>query len=345
MENKTRNPVASPDLPTPKLKYSHPAGYRPGDDLVAAVKVALLLRKPLLLTGRPGTGKTELGHYLAWKMGYEVFQFDAKSTSIARDLFYVYDAIGHYRAGADADIQDFLSFQALGTAILRCADRSGPSEENLKSESEEARKRRHIHDAIRGRILKDFGSTAQQSVVVIDEVDKAPRDFPNDLLNEIDKWYFHIPEWRNVKIQAIREKTPILVITSNSEKNLPAAFLRRCVYCDIAFPKKEQLQDILSARLDELGAAQSAPPVTLLGESAAVMFSSLAEETSGLKQPPGTAEFIDWVRAMVFSGANANTDLRKDPNAAGLMKATIHCLVKSMEDTKRVKELLGIPVS
>jgi MoxR-like ATPase len=331
------------------LKYSHPAGYQPGTDLVAAVNVALLLRKPLLLTGRPGTGKTELGHYLAWKMGYEVFQFDAKSTSVARDLFYVYDAIGHYRGGADADIQEYLSFQALGTAILRCADRSGPSEQELKSESEDARKMRETHDAICGRILKNFGSTPQQSVVVIDEIDKAPRDFPNDLLNEIDKWYFHIPEWRNVKIKAIREKTPILVITSNSEKNLPAAFLRRCVYCDIAFPEKEEalqeiLKKILSARLDELTAAQPVPD-TPLAKSAAVTFSALVKETSGLKQPPGTAEFIDWVRAMLFSGANANTDLRNDPNAAELMKATIHCLVKSVDDARRVRELLGIPVS
>jgi MoxR-like ATPase len=348
LKNLTRQQDGSTELLPPKGKHSDPSGYQPGDALVAAVKVALLLRKPLLLTGRPGTGKTELGHYLAWKMKCDVFQFDAKSTSIARDLFYVYDAIGYYRSGAGADILDFLSFQALGKAILRCADRTVPGEEALQAESEDARKTRQVHEEIRNTILKGYETGARQSVVIIDEIDKAPRDFPNDLLNEIDNWYFHIPEWQNVKIKALKASTPILVITSNSEKNLPAAFLRRCVYYDIPFPDQAQLRTILSGRIDEFAVAPDAPagPETNpLIESATLRFLALTADNAGLKQPPGTAEFIDWVRCMLLSGAQASTDLLKAPDAVGFMKAALPALVKSPEDIKRVNELLGIPAT
>ena len=321
LENLKGQPAALVELTTRREALSRPEGYKPDAKLVDAIKVALLLRKPLLVTGRPGTGKTELGHYLAWKMGLSAgegvhryaYQFDSKSNSIARDLFYTYDAIGHYRAGGE--IRPFLSFNALGRALLRCAR---PTDE-LKE------------------LLPEFdtskpGHVARQSVVVIDEIDKAPRDFPNDLLNEIDRSYFHIQELKNLKVEADRVKAPILVITSNSEKNLPAAFLRRCVYYDIEPHSEKELREIVSIRLTEFADANGA-----LLKSAVEKFGLLAREDSGMKHKPGTAELLDWLAALLGRGAQLDVELNKQGE---LMKATYAALVKSQEDRAVAKKIL-----
>jgi MoxR-like ATPase len=312
LENETEKPAAQVVLPSPRTKLTNPEHYKPGLGLVDAIKVALLVRKALLLTGRPGTGKTELGHYLAWKMQLKAYQFDAKSTSIAKDLFYYYDAIGHFRSG-DGEIRPYLTFHALGKAILECAT---PTDELKK-------------------LLPEFSSSEpKQAVVVIDEIDKAPRDFPNDLLNEVDKKYFHIPELKNLKVEADQNKAPILVITSNSEQNLPAAFLRRCIYYDIEFPKDGALRSIVSKRIKELPDSEGTLVV-----SAVESFSKLANSDSGMKSPPGTAELLDWIIALLGSGATASTDLRKDKH---LVKATYQALVKTQDDRLTAKQLLAL---
>jgi MoxR-like ATPase len=238
-------------------------------------------------------------------------QFNAKSSSTARDPFYTYDAIGHYRAGGG--VLPFLTFNALGTAILECAVAT---------------------DELRMLVPGLIPAKPRQSVVVIDEIDKAPRDFPNDLLNEIDKKYFHIPELKNVRIEASKAESPILIITSNSEKNLPGAFLRRCIYYDIPFPKPDELRLIVSRRIEEFADANG-PLLT----SAVNRFSSLAEDSAGMKHPPGTAELLDWMLALVRRGAKPDQDLSQQEQ---LVEQTFTALVKSQDDAGTAQQLLGL---
>ena len=311
LENDTAKPGEPVTLLQPRKRFSECEGYKPDRGLVDAIKVALLLRKPLLLTGRPGTGKTELGHYLGWKMHLPVYQFDSKSNSVARDLFYVYDAIRHFRAGGD--IQPFLTFNALGLAILNCA--------------------RQTPELVRD--LPDcVAKKPTQSVVVIDEVDKTPRDFPNDLLNEIDNNYFRIPELRNLKVEAEPELAPVVIVTSNSEKNLPGAFLRRCVYYNVPFPKETELRAIVSRRVAEFSNSEG-----MLLKDMVDRFSAVAAEESGLKHPPGTSELLDWALALVRRDANTDANLSMQKQ---LLKETVGALVKSEDDLAPAKKLLGI---
>ena len=152
------------------------------------------MRRPLLLTGEPGTGKTQCANYLNWKLGYgpEALHFQAKSTSTARDLFYTYNTIGRFHAAqtkeGSQDSVDYIKYNALGEAILRA----------------------NPVDAVKKWLPKDFihAGTPMQSVVLIDEVDKAPRDFPNDVLSEIETMRFRIPEFDNVQLAAEAAYTP-----------------------------------------------------------------------------------------------------------------------------------------
>jgi MoxR-like ATPase len=310
--NQTETPSKPVKLFAPPKKFSDFEGYKPDKGLVDAIEVALLLRKPLVLTGRPGTGKTELGHYLGWKMNLPVYQFDAKSTSVARDLFYVYDAIRHFRAGGD--IQPFLTFTAMGQAILDCANKTPEVVLALP---------KHLRDEPR------------RSVVVIDEVDKTPRDFPNDILNEIDNNCFRIPELANLEVRADLEWAPVVVITSNSEKNLPAAFLRRCVYYHVPVPEGEELKKIVSRRVAEF----ASPDGELLKDMVA-RFELVAGKDSTLRHPPSTSELLDWARALIRRGAQVD---RNFSGQAKLLKETLGALIKSDEDLVPAKELLQVP--
>lgn len=229
LTNEKKARAANPaELPKSRRSGWKPEGYLPDPGLADALRVALVLRKPLLLTGEPGTGKTECAAYLAWKLGYgEPLAFEAKSVSEAKDLFYTYDTLGRFHAKEEGkaapDARTFIHFNALGEAILRTL----------------------AGDAVADVVPPGWEHGApRQSVVLIDEIDKAPRDFPNDLLNEVDRLYFRIPELGNRIKRAAEGLEPVLVITSNSEKNLPPAFLRRCVYYHIPFPK-ERLETIV----------------------------------------------------------------------------------------------------
>lgn len=224
-------PTEPPNQPVVLPGSSHvaqtrPEAYLPDKGLIDAVNVALLLGQPLLLTGEPGTGKTQLAYNLAYQLGLgEPLKFETKSTSTARDLFYVYDILGRFHAVQAGQLGettqrnsvDFLTYNALGLAIIL----TNPPE------------------SIKNWLPVDFVYTEpRRSVVLIDEVDKAPRDFPNDILSEVENTYFRIPELGNVKIPANPDLKPILVLTSNSEKHLPDAFLRRCIYYHILFPDR-----------------------------------------------------------------------------------------------------------
>jgi MoxR-like ATPase len=169
-----------------------------------------------------------------------------------------------------------------------------------------------------------------QSVVLIDEIDKAPRDFPNDLLNEIDRLYFKIPELGNALVRAREGFEPVLVITSNSEKNLPAAFLRRCVYYHIPFPK-DRLEEIVASRLPEFGAEKS----RLLAE-AIDFFMYLRSSAAAVEKQPATAELLDWLLYLVHRGANLNYGL---PEQAPLVEPSLVTLLKHERDQKRRADL------
>lgn len=305
-------PVA---LPAPdRDRQTDPAGYLPDDGLVAAVNVALMLSQPLLLTGEPGTGKTELARRVAWELGLgKILRFDTKSTSTARDLFYTFDTLSRFHAAhtgqGSQDNRDYLTFNALGEAILRTHE---------EAEVRELLPRNFVHGGRR------------RAVVLIDEVDKAPRDFPNDLLNEVDNLCFRIPELNNVEVRAEIALRPILIITSNSEKNLPPPFLRRCIYYDIPFPGAERLVQIVLSRLQGFQDAQ-AP----LLKTAIAFFLDLRQRQ--LRTPLSTAELLNWLTVLAQSGAPVTKPL---PESKELLRRSVSALVKAREDIEEANRFL-----
>jgi len=318
--NKTRKPSTQPiTLPRGReWARQDPSAYVPSPGLVAAVEVALLLRKPLLLTGEPGTGKTEFGKYLAWKIGATAHQFDCKSDSKAQDLFYNYDPIERFSPDkSDTHPSRYFSFRGLGRAIVR-SHPFAQLPENIQL------------------LLQPFEGElhpkGEQSVVIVDEIDKAPRDFPNDLLNEFTRGDFSIPPLGIFNVRENPDLKPVLIITSNSERNLPAPFLRRCVYHHIEFPDKlDDLREIVSGRIAEIPKRQSldepAPPLPALLLSLLQGFLDL-RNSGTLSRRPATAELIDWIIAWIDRGA----DLSKPASMQPLMiEATLSSLIKDKD--------------
>ena len=296
-----------------------PSGYRASEGLTRAVNVALALDMPLLLTGEPGTGKTQLAYRLAAELGLGTpARFDTKSSSQANDLFFSFDSV-RYFAQSQIDAargrelpaaREFIRFEGLGDAIVRSRQRS-TMVDVLPS---------GYPDYVPGR-----------TVVLIDEIDKAPRDFPNDLLNQLENLEFAVPELRNERLAADPDHPPILVITSNSEKQLPDPFLRRCVYHHIEL-SNDRIGEIVAERLRDL------PPSGPAFDDAKKLFFRLREPEAGLAKRPSLSELLDWLRVLHKAGLQPDRPLSAQAKAAAGCLGT---LAKTEDDLRLATTLLS----
>lgn len=288
-------------------KIHDPNLYRPSDELIDAVNVSLSTGMPLLLTGEPGTGKTRLAFHLAnfFNLG-EPLVYNVRTTSAATDLFYRYDSLRHFQyvQTRKEDLNDleverrFIQFNALGKAIL----------------------------------------SQSRRIVLIDEIDKAPRDLPNDLLAAIDELEFEIPEVNRTKsngnsIKSNPELKPFIILTSNSEKSLPDAFLRRCIYFHIQFPSPDELKEIILPKVNNFSEEELEVILTHF---------DYVRKTARQK-PPATAELVYWVvfleiqKFPVLKLSNP-ASLEEDEEKKLLASYTI--LLKNESDVKSVREAL-----
>jgi MoxR-like ATPase len=234
------------------MRFEGTQNYVATPDLMLAVNAAIRLQRPLLIKGEPGTGKTMLAEEVAQALGLPLLQWHVKSTTKAQQGLYEYDAVSRLRDSqlGDDRVKDIANY------------------------------------IVPGVLWQAFDSD-QQSVVLIDEVDKADVEFPNDLLRELDRMEFHVYETR----RTIRAKQrPIVFITSNNEKELPDAFLRRCFFHYIKFPDQETMQSIVDVHFPGIRKA-------LLKEALEVFFG--LRSVPGLKKKPSTSELIDWLKLLV----------------------------------------------
>jgi MoxR-like ATPase len=278
--------------PAPAARYEGSSRYVATDDLKLAVNAALTLQRPLLIKGEPGTGKTLLAEEVAEALGRPLMQWHIKSTTKAQQGLYEYDAVSRLR---DSQLGD-----------------------------EKVRDIRHY--ILRGVLWQAFASP-EPVVLLIDEIDKADIEFPNDLLRELDRMEFHVYETRET-VRAVHR--PLVVITSNNEKDLPDAFLRRCFFHYIRFPDRETLREIVAVhypdlRQDVLRAALDA-------------FLAL-REAPGLKKKPSTSELIDWLRLLLAEDMGA---AEIDAHAATAIPPMAGALLKNEQDLQLLERLAAV---
>ncbi len=251
------------------MRFEGTAAYVAEKDLITAVNAAIALERPLLVKGEPGTGKTELARQIAQALGLELIEWHVKSTTKAQQGLYEYDAVSRLRDSqlGDARVHDVRNY--------------------IK----------------RGKLWDAFDAD-EKVVLLIDEIDKADIEFPNDLLLELDRMEFHVYETgETVKAR----QRPIVVITSNNEKELPDAFLRRCFFHYIRFPDPETLERIVEVHYPGIKRE--------LLRAALTQFYQI-REVPGLKKKPSTSEALDWIRLLVTDDVDVLTLRAQDPTKA-----------------------------
>ena len=273
-----------PESPHP-LSPDSPEPYIPSRELIEAVNLAIFLRRPLLLEGEAGCGKTRLARAIAYEFGMPLFRWDVKSSTKAEEGRYKYDAL-------------------LRLHDVQIAQAKGKTKRNPSNPSE------YCQNGKLGDAFVMSRDQKQTSVLLIDEIDKADFDFPNDLLAELDEpWKFTIEE-TGEDIIADRDRLPIVIITSNREKkDLPIPFLRRCVYHFVGFPDRDRLEQIVNAhyKQSQEDAKKSnkktdPEPSPALIDSAIDRFLEVRQEK--WSKAPGTSEFLDWLNALQQFGKN-----------------------------------------
>jgi MoxR-like ATPase len=233
-------------------RFESTSTYVATDDLTLAVNAAVTLERPILIKGEPGTGKTQLALEIASSLGKPLYEWHIKSTTKAQQGLYEYDAVARLR---DSQLGD-----------------------------------ERVHDIsnyiVRGQIWEAF-QCEQQPVLLIDEIDKADIEFPNDLLQELDRMEFFVYETKQL-VKA--EHRPIIIITSNNEKELPDAFLRRCFFHYIKFPDQDTMRDIVDVHFPDL-------KKSLLSEALNAFYK--IRDVPGLKKKPSTSELLDWIKLLL----------------------------------------------
>ena len=301
--------------------------YRPSRELLAAINTALFLQRPLLLSGDPGTGKTECANFVGRRLNFlypylftdkKTLRFDTKSGSQSSDLFYSYDAVSHFGDKTNKSKESYIAFNSLGIALLGTL----LADQRLKIFS-------NYENEVFNR-KTPFGS-----VVLIDEIDKAPRDFPNDLLAELEKppFKFSIQEIPGFSIEQDPHYPVFIIITSNNEKGLPDAFLRRCVFHHISFPDPKELIEIVKSNLktdnDQF-------------ESVVKLFMELRQKN--LVKKPATSELIDWIACLQQKNL-LNSNMANWKYADGEYKQklieTLGIITKSKSDFETVSKLIS----
>ena len=270
------------------MEFSGTKEYISTSDLTVAVNASIALEKPLLVKGEPGTGKTELAKQIANSLDLEIIEWSIKSTTKAQQGLYEYDAVSRLR-----DSQ-------LGNTVKKV-------EKYIK----------------KGKLWISF-ETKNKSVLLIDEIDKADIEFPNDLLQELDKMEFHVYETG----QLVKAKNrPIVIITSNNEKELPEAFLRRCFFHYIQFPELETLKKIVKVHFPEI-------KKSLLNSALQTFFE--IRETPGLKKKPSTSEALDWIKLLLIEDLDP-ADLKS--NNKDLLPKLHGALIKNAQDIQLFEQL------
>lgn len=274
-----------------KQKFTGTSSYIATDDLMMAVNAAVTLERPILIKGEPGTGKTQLAIEVARSLKKPLYEWHIKSTTKAQQGLYEYDAVARLR---DSQLGD---------------DR--------------------VHDIgnyiVRGKIWQSFAAD-EQPVLLIDEVDKADIEFPNDLLQELDRMEFYVYETQElVKAQ----HRPIIIITSNNEKELPDAFLRRCFFHYIKFPDKSTMEEIVNVHFPGLKKA-------LLAEALNAFYK--IRDVAGLKKKPSTSELLDWIKLLLAEDIPAEA-LRSE-NSRSAIPPLYGALLKNEQDVHLFERLV-----
>ena len=276
------------------MKFEGTPNYVATQDLMLAVNAAITLQRPLLVKGEPGTGKTMLAEEVAQALNMPLLQWHIKSTTKAQQGLYEYDAVSRLRDSQLADVD---------------------GGERVKN----------IHNYIVKGVLWQAFTADQPVALLIDEIDKADIKFPNDLLQELDRMEFHVYETKET-VRAVER--PIVVITSNNEKELPDAFLRRCFFHYIKFPDAETLQAIVDVHYPGIKQRLVAEALRIFLE---------VRETPGIKKKPSTSELLDWLKLLVSEDISPEQLRERDPRK--LIPPLHGALLKNEQDVSLFEKL------